>query len=150
MKKLTVTFTDTKGQTETFSASVVTDETKFSAKELRKALQLHVVRIVNLDVKHGVNRGCKLEINVKFEELNTTLKPIYFGGYNPGERADKSLKAQLAVLVVDIKELISDKGYVLPQSVIDKRKKDALKREEAKEAAKVTESQPVPKGKGKK
>jgi hypothetical protein len=128
MKKLTVTLTDSKGQSENFTASVIAEEAKFSAKELRKALHVHVVRLVTLDVKHGVNRGCKIGITVNFDDLNTTLHPIYFGGYNPGERADKSLKAQLAVLVVDIKELITAKEYQVPQSVIDKRAADKKKR----------------------
>lgn len=105
-KKLIVTLKDSKGQTETFEAAVIGDAEKFSAKELRKALHVHVVRLVTLDVKHGVNRGCKIGITVQFEELTTALKPVYFGGYKPGERADKQIKAQLAVLVVDIKELI--------------------------------------------
>jgi hypothetical protein len=110
MKKLQVVLTDSKGQSETFTASVVADETKFSAKELRKALHVHIVRLVTLDVKHGVNRGCKIGVNVTFESLTTELKPIYFGGYKAGEanRADKQVKTQLAALVVDIKELVKE------------------------------------------
>jgi hypothetical protein len=104
MKKMQVALSDSKGQKEIFETSVI-GGADFSAKVLRKALQKHIVALVTLNVKHGVNRGCKIGVNVQFDGLNTTLKPIYFGGYKPGERADQSLKAQLAVLVLDIKEL---------------------------------------------
>ncbi len=106
-ESLKVVLKDSKGQQETFTTMVIGDSDKFSGKALRKGLQEHVIRLVTLPVKHGVNRGCRIDVAIQFRGMTFALKPIYFGGYtNNPERAGGQLKTQLAALVIDVKELL--------------------------------------------
>jgi hypothetical protein len=106
MKKLQIEITDKHGNKEPYTIPVIGDSDKFSAKALRKGLQAAIVKLVTGPWGHTINRGSRLTIRAAYDGLTVDLRPIYFGGYKPGENADKQLKEQLAALVLDVKELV--------------------------------------------